>query len=315
MAWLLSSLSSLTLCPSSFYATADSRRIVIGVDSRNGIQTPHVFRSYDLHKIKDVSWTPSFTLKDRGKATDSQIWQAARATSAAPTFFDPIKIGPRPPDLSYEVFNEVSSTLQPGEAIGVFANLGTGKPQSPGALSRSATGDSHIACKKWSKQTFKSSRGAMAVIPKGDTDRDYRLGVHCDLDGISQDDWKSFSQHGDAWRRLTELTEQKIHEIVPQVEELARKLVDLRRQRCRTERWERFALGSWYRCTYKGCSQQERPFETRTALIAHLQKQHGFPPPDRLNYQDQFQSYLVNGFFQKNPPDCSPYVDQSNIFR
>lgn len=70
---------------------------------------------------------------------DCAIWQACRATSAAPTFFPPIEIG-RPPvafvdgGLGYNnpirALMEEASHLWPNEKIGCVVSVGTGVPAS-----------------------------------------------------------------------------------------------------------------------------------------------------------------------------------------
>jgi predicted acylesterase/phospholipase RssA len=67
-----------------------------------------------------------------------KIWEAARATSAAPTFFDPIEIGTSPVcyidaglgfnNPAEEAFSEIHERW-PNRSIGVFVSLGTGKEE------------------------------------------------------------------------------------------------------------------------------------------------------------------------------------------
>lgn len=73
-----------------------------------------------------------------------KIWEAARATSAAPVFFDPIKIGSPPITYSDDkmsfnnparVTYEEVQRLWPHRRIGVFLSLGTGQ-QSPQSIRR-----------------------------------------------------------------------------------------------------------------------------------------------------------------------------------
>ncbi|KAK4950931.1 hypothetical protein LTR10_010924 [Elasticomyces elasticus] len=100
----------------------------------DGLDKPHLFKSYDRNET-------------------CTIWEAARATSAAPTFFDPIDIGLPPvryldAGLGFNnpaevVFDEVRERW-PGRRIGVFLSLGTGK-ETGIALTREA---SHFGFRK-----------------------------------------------------------------------------------------------------------------------------------------------------------------------
>jgi patatin-like phospholipase/acyl hydrolase len=71
----------------------------------------------------------------------TKIWEAARATSAAPTFFDPIKIGPTKRTFGdggtgannpvYELWNEAIDICNPerlDENLACIVSIGTGEP-------------------------------------------------------------------------------------------------------------------------------------------------------------------------------------------
>ena len=100
-----------------------------------GVETPYVFRSYDnLHRNED----PNKRLLDRnpGVADKNEIWKVARATSAAPTYFKPMKID----DDEYldggfgannpcaEICDEVRRMNNSAEnCVGIIVSVGTGK--------------------------------------------------------------------------------------------------------------------------------------------------------------------------------------------
>ncbi|KAH7413353.1 acyl transferase/acyl hydrolase/lysophospholipase [Cadophora sp. MPI-SDFR-AT-0126] len=91
------------LCQGEGYAFAMNkdmcRTVVVAMKkNRNGHEIAHLFRSYEHHRRRQA------TLEDRddrrpnpmekpGPADSSLIWQVARATSAAPSYFSTIKIG------------------------------------------------------------------------------------------------------------------------------------------------------------------------------------------------------------------------------
>jgi hypothetical protein len=64
----------------------------------NGHEMPHLFRTYDHHRrrlapVDNLDDRKPNPLEQTGPADSSLIWEVARATSAAPTYFNTIKIG------------------------------------------------------------------------------------------------------------------------------------------------------------------------------------------------------------------------------
>ena len=90
---------------------------------------PTLFRSYDVAKNKEYNCT---------------IWEAARATSAAPTFFKRIKIGPDGSGIEYvdagigcnnpvkEVITEAARVFEEHAPVAGIVSLGTGQSGSVG---------------------------------------------------------------------------------------------------------------------------------------------------------------------------------------
>lgn len=71
-----------------------------------------------------------------------------------------------------------------------------------------------------------------------------------------------------------------------QVRQCAEYLVDKRQRRAQTANWERFALGTDYRCGYCVAKGREKTYD-QYLLIEHLQKEHRAPPSD----DDRFDTY------------------------
>ncbi|MCJ1349383.1 hypothetical protein MMC31_007623 [Peltigera leucophlebia] len=100
-----------------------------------GVETPYVFRSYDnLHRNED----PDKRLLDRnpGVADKNEIWKVARATTAAPTYFKPMKIdhdehldgGFGANNPCAEICDEVRRMNNNAEhCVGTIVSVGTGK--------------------------------------------------------------------------------------------------------------------------------------------------------------------------------------------
>ena len=90
---------------------------------------PTLFRSYDVAKNKEYN---------------CEIWEAARATSAAPTFFKRIKIGPSRSGINYvdtrisynnpikQVIAKATRVFREGAPVGCIISVGTGQSGSVG---------------------------------------------------------------------------------------------------------------------------------------------------------------------------------------
>ena len=90
---------------------------------------PTLFRSYDVAKNKEYN---------------CEIWEAARATSAAPTFFKRIKIGPSGSGIDYvdagigcnnpikQVIAEAARVFGEEASVGCIVSIGTGQSGSVG---------------------------------------------------------------------------------------------------------------------------------------------------------------------------------------
>lgn len=101
-----------------------------------GVETPYVFRSYDnMHRNEDLKKR----LLDRnpGLADSNEIWKIARATSAAPTYFKPMKIGSDEyldggfgaNNPCAEIYDEVlRMNNRAKHCVGIIVSVGTGKP-------------------------------------------------------------------------------------------------------------------------------------------------------------------------------------------
>ena len=152
---------------------------------------PTLFRTYDVAKNKEYNCT---------------IWEAARATSAAPTFFKRIKIGPPNSAVEYvdaalgfnnpikEVIAEAARVFVESSQVSCMVSIGTGQRGIVGY-------DKPDAFQKWLPTRL------VDVLKKIATDCDktaqemeqrfknfphiyYRLNVDRGLELISLDEWK-----------------------------------------------------------------------------------------------------------------------------
>ena len=152
---------------------------------------PTLFRSYNVAKNREYNCT---------------IWEAARATSAAPTFFKRIKIGPDGSGIEYvdagigcnnpvkEVIAEAARVFGEGAPIAGIVSIGTGQSGSVGlakpdafqkwlptklinVLGKIATDSGRIA--EEMERRFKNVSGLYS-----------RLDVDRGLQSVSLDEWK-----------------------------------------------------------------------------------------------------------------------------
>lgn len=116
---------------------ADRCSVVLSYQKQRtqGVETPYLFRTYK-HLRKGANPTERLLDRNPGLAHDVPIYQVARATSAAPTYFKPAKIG----DLEYldggfgannpciEIYDEVRKMNNNSEScVHIIVSIGTGK--------------------------------------------------------------------------------------------------------------------------------------------------------------------------------------------
>ncbi|KAI9843047.1 MAG: hypothetical protein M1837_006678 [Sclerophora amabilis] len=268
-------------------------------------EPPYLFRSYDHHPRQPfLPWQ-----RNPGLAHRLPIWQVARATSAAPTYFNSITIENRkfgdggfgtnnPTD---EIYHEVR--LMNGDEsahVALVLSIGTGKnpvhrfsdkvfgkfSQIPGALKKLA-----VDCERVHEgMTRRREPGGM---------RYFRFNVDSDvLRKISLDEWKAPN-----WRHKENLTLENItkatekyleeSEVQRSLQDVARLLVKSRRERCRTPTWKLASTGMLYRCQHPGCPSQksQKMRISQKNLEAHLKSAHGVVDAETLDHYVRIGEY------------------------
>ena len=168
-----------------------------------GFQTPYLFRTYkNLHK----SATPEERSFDRNPALahDIPIWKVARATSAAPTYFKPMKIdgleyldggfGANNPCV--EIYDEVRKMNNNSDkCASIVLSVGTGKNKKMTRFS--GTGLSRYFnymnfARKWASESEHTHED---MIKKRDHSQHkfhyVRLNVESGLDVMKLDEWRA----------------------------------------------------------------------------------------------------------------------------
>ena len=236
--------------------------------------------------------------KDRyEKAQEFEIWQVARAATAAPFYFEPLKIEMARAsghilfrDGGFSLNNnptregtrEIEDFHGPN-SIGIVVSVGTARKK------KEATGS-------WLRRFFTGMKKELEDMAHAITDPEaiheemqkaedeqgfpyYRLNHENGLD-IELDQWepkrkllrkdagsKTITAIRNAFGQWASQTEN-----TNQLQGCARQLVECRRKRMTTAKWERYATGARYRCTFQGCDVEDILDNNR--FREHLTRDH-----------------------------------------
>lgn len=273
------------------------------------------------HKHKFKHMNPS-------KAHHEPIWQVARATTAAPIFFESIKIGGDEffdgaigaNNPAFNAFSEIRHKEQ--HAPGLFVSIGTGVKKSeedkktpelrkgqkrklftsdridemPGKQFLKKYLELHKMLKDFSVETEETTNRWLEVCDTNKT-KGRRFNVENGLGPIPLDDWRP-SHSGEATlQKFQDLTEQylKLEETDKDLEDCAENLVRQRQSRAQTERWEGFATNVEYYCPFPTCKDKDacrysEGDDCRHRLLEHFANVH-------------------QEFVQANPNDIEAFLD------
>ena len=232
--------------------------------------------------------------KNYEKAQEFEIWQVARAATAAPFYFEPLKI---------------EKARAPGSIL--FTDGGFSYDNNPSREGKREIQDLHghdrtyiLVSVGTARKTREEKKSFFNKVPREfrgmaddlsnpekvheDVERDqrsetfhyYRLNHPDGLD-IELDRWEP-KQHWynnqDAGSDTIDTMKNRFAQWARQVdtirllEDCAAKLVECRRSRMSTDKWERYATGSQYRCQYVGCSHKD--IFNGIKFAAHLRQYH-----------------------------------------
>jgi hypothetical protein len=166
---------------------------VCAVTAANIGPNVHCFRTYNVSKNQDF---------------DCKIWEAARATSAAPTFFKEILIEEEGTEVRYidgamslnnpveQVYEEAKLAFGEDRPISCIVSLGTGH-QSVIAVGSKSGGIVPIGVIKALKQIATDCESASERFEKGHGKTDgffFRFNVNQGLQGVSLDEWDKLGE-------------------------------------------------------------------------------------------------------------------------
>jgi hypothetical protein len=237
--------------------------------------------------------------------TSIYLEKIARATSAAPTYFEAVKIGKRKlgdggfgcNNPSWEAYNEVKDMHNSDDnAVALLVSIGTG--ESYVRRFTQATGFAEFfqllrAAKGLATDTHHTDE-LLRSITRRRTDSYFRFNADERLGKIKLDCWKaargSKQSTAEEIRVITEDYLAKA-DVAAEIDRVAEILVANRRRRSRTDKWEERLFGIRWRCMHEGCSEGQL-LRRRDELREHLQVFHGFGPEEdqtpevRAEYDD-----------------------------
>jgi len=257
--------------------------------SLEGVRIPYLMRSY-RHPKSDKDDPLE---RNNGREDNYPIWQVGRATSAAPLYFETVRLeedderfelidgGFGANNPSEEAYRSVKQLHKYPKAVSVFVSIGTGKNLERG---RNPSKGYRLylkyvnAAAKWATDSEKTHETVLDMT-HGNAES-FRLNVEHGIGKMKLDAWKG--RRGietlDLLRAKTDvhlLTEQARQEIA----ESATQLVLVRRLRSGVvdlevfEHWETYCHGVEYACSFDGCEDSGRRF-TRQDLHRHLKETH-----------------------------------------
>jgi len=270
---------------------------------------PFLFRSYDHPEPAPNGTSEKGAHLNPGPAADVAIWKVGRATSAAPGWFKPMIIEQQtyidgamamqnnPVKIAYNEVKQLHPAHEPVMIISIGTNPKRPKTESP------ANANPTFMTFGVFKDTFKGYKQSLSESYKTHQDfRDehdfpehvdrtvqddkaiyFRFDVPSNLPfkDVKLCDWHGTDGH-QTKQAISESTLQYLAraEINQELIRCARHLVDIRRRRVKTARWETFALDArlYYFCpeSRSNAACKDLRFDSRYHLRQHAFERHGF---------------------------------------
>ena len=237
-------------------------------------------------------------ITNRGKAQDFEIWEVARAATAAQFYFEPLKIQ-LPGNAGFLLFSDGGfgannptqvaidelEDLYGRESVGLVVSIGTARndeiKKKPGFFMAVPTAAKHFANKATDPEVVHKS-----MARKRPRDEYFRINDPGRLD-VELDEWKprrSSANSSSGSKTLADI-EHAFNgwaartENVAYLKDCAAKLVQCRHRRMHTPKWECFATGARFKCPAKPCEFE--PFLDRRSFTNHMTEHH--PKHPRLS--------------------------------
>jgi hypothetical protein len=241
--------------------------------------------------------------RNPGVAHSVAIWEAARATTAAPVYFDPIKIGNRKfgdggfgnNNPAEEMRTEVACMYGNNpKCFDLLLSIGTGEipiHRIAGKGGKFKELFTYInAAKKLASDTSKAHEHLYNMKNSYDLPY-YRFNVDVGMEKIKLDEWKGPQSRLPTLKKIQDATETYCRqpEVQERMREVAQILVSHRNARKDNPLWPLVSRGEQYRCTMTRCNMCQQILPMKEDLIEHLAYKH------KVNEPAKIQSYLEDG--------------------
>lgn len=274
----------------------NSTRIVFSVnkDSKDD-RGVYIFRTYQHLPAGDgneIELNP-------GPAHNIPTWKVARATSAAPTYFEPMKIGTtthldggfgnanNPAMFAWWEVSQMSGDIETPIALTISVGTGMSQPVSPfgdrgflGKWRAYLKFAAHIASD--SQYTHRMMIAHHRVPSR--QGRYHRFNVDEGLEDVKLGEWKTRQLYPGTEYITLDRIERATYTYLrkPTVQQSLRRfaeiLVDNRRARSRDPRWNTIATGEQYHCTENACIARNICHTSMDDLRRHLKSpSHNYP--------------------------------------
>jgi hypothetical protein len=290
--------------------------IVAANRENSTVSAPYLFRTYDHLKSAN---TTRLELNP-GPASSIPIWQVARATTAAPTYFEPMKIGDekfidggfgiQANNPSWYAFVEVSQMHGNNEkAIALTCSIGTGIPKKITAFPKTnSLFGKYKTLVRYTVATASDSEMTHNIMLQHTSQIGVgyeRFNIEGGIGNIDLGEWKikklknpkrivnvtlaaieqatnAYLQQADVRRRLTKVAET---------------LVKRRKERSGHAEWNIVATGHRYHCTIDRCVSSSVYHRTMEELRNHLVNTHadqGFKHPPSTDNEKTMLEWRIN---------------------
>ncbi len=241
-------------------------------------------------------WKRSLIHATHGKASQLEVWQVARAATAAKFYFEPLKIpkarvssgfteftdgGFGPTNNPTRTGKEEIEDLHGSTSIGIVVSVGTARKQRQDAKKARFFSTIPNSAREFAEQVTDPEKIHEGMQRDHERKKEFPYYRLNDPGGLQTelDEWepksKMFSNKEGGTKTISNIQSAFGNwaanpDNIKQLQECAAALVACRRKRMDTSKWERYATGSHYECGVKGCDPGD--FFDRRQFKTHLEE-------------------------------------------
>ena len=270
-------------------------------------------RPIDMKAVRSTQGIKSsLNYADSGKASQLMVWEVARAATAAKFYFEPLKMNIRGvlTEFTDGGFGPTNNPTQKGKqeieklhdptSIDVVVSVGTARKPKENAMKATFFSTIPNTAREFADHVTDPEVIHDAMQHEYNTYKEFQYYRLNDPGGLQTelDEWEPKSKR----YHKRESGTQTIKHIettfsvwagktknIRQLQECAAKLVECRRGRMFTSKWERYATGSQYVCRSGGCTHSRNIFD-RQQFASHL-KDHNLEYDELHEELDRCRRY------------------------